>query len=188
MTTVAALVILLAFFALEGRLRQGAEARSLEAGAADRGTTREIGAAFAVAILLVLLSPFLNAVGLATLPEPFGLAGLAIMLVAVAGRVWAARVLGAAYSLTLRIVGGQRVVRAGPYRVIRHPGYAADIILWLGAGLATMNWLVLAIILIVMLAVYLRRVAAEERLLLEAFGDEYRAYARRTWRMLPPLF
>ncbi len=188
MTTVAALVILFAFFVLEGRLRQGADARSLETGAADRGTTRLIGAAFALAILLVLVSPLLGAAGIATLPGPIGWAGVALMLVALVGRVWAAQVLGTAYTRTLRTVAGQRVVRAGPYRLIRHPGYAADILLWLGAGLATMNWLALAIILVVIVAVYVRRIAAEERMLLEAFGDDYRDYARQTRRILPLLY
>jgi len=35
---------------------------------------------------------------------------------------------------------------------------------------------------------YARRIAAEETLLRETLGDAYRAYAARTWRLLPPLY
>jgi protein-S-isoprenylcysteine O-methyltransferase Ste14 len=34
---------------------------------------------------------------------------------------------------------------------------------------------------------YLARVTDEERMLIEQFGDEYRAYMQRTGRLLPPL-
>lgn len=63
MTTAAAVAILAAFFMIERRLRRRAEARSLEAGATDRGTTRLIGAAFGISLLAVLVSPLLNALG-----------------------------------------------------------------------------------------------------------------------------
>jgi hypothetical protein len=39
MTIVLAVALLVAFFSAKGLLRQGAEARSLEAGVMDRGTT-----------------------------------------------------------------------------------------------------------------------------------------------------
>ncbi len=130
----------------------------------------------------------LNARGLAELPELAGWCGVALMLAAVGVRVWAARTLGAFYTRTLRTTAGQRIVSAGPYRVIRHPGYAAAIVLWLGAGLATANGLVTVAILLLIVTAYRARIAAEEAMLLEAFGDAYRTYSRRTWRLLPPIY
>ena len=188
MSTAAAVLILLVFLVVEARLRQGADARSLKTTAADRGSTGLIGGAFAVAALAFVLAQALNARGVARMPEVLGWIGVALMLVAFGGRVWAARVLGAAYTRTLRTFEGQRVVRTGPYRLIRHPGYASSILLWAGGGLATTNWLSLAIIVVVMVGAYAWRIAAEERMLIDAFGDEYRHYTRHTWRLLPLIY
>lgn len=173
---------------IEGRLRVGDEARSLAAGAADRGTTRGIGFAFAFSIVCVLGSPLVNAFGVGGLPEPVAWSGLFIMAGAIAVRVWAARTLGASYTRTLRTNAGQRLVQAGPYRLVRHPGYAADIALWFGAGLATSNIFIVMVVLLVVSAGYRARVIAEEAMMLEAFGDDYRAYSRRTWRLIPLVY
>jgi len=78
-------------------------------------------------------------------------------------------------------------VTTGFYRFIRHPSY-------LGALLGTVGWvlvfrsgigLLLTVLLIAMLVIVIR---AEESLLLSEFGEEYAAYQRRTWLLLPFLF
>lgn len=188
LTTVIAIAFLAVFFVIEGRLRVGDEARSLASGAADRGTTRGIGLAFGFSIVCVLVSPLVNTIGVGRLPEPAAWSGLVIMVGAIGLRVWAARVLGASYTRTLRTSAGQRLVQAGPYGLIRHPGYAADIALWLGGGLATSNIVIVLVVLLVVSAAYRARIAAEEAMLLEAFGDDYRTYSRRTWRLIPRLY
>jgi protein-S-isoprenylcysteine O-methyltransferase Ste14 len=38
-----------------------------------------------------------------------------------------------------------------------------------------------------MVAVYLSRVSAEEQMMLEQFGEQYRAYMQRTGRLIPRL-
>jgi protein-S-isoprenylcysteine O-methyltransferase len=187
-TTLVALVILVIFSAFEGRVRVGQEARSLRAGAADRGTTRRLGAAYGFSFVAVALSPLLNARGIAVLPRAVGWFGVGLMLVTLPVGLWAVRSLGASYTRTLRTSAGQALVATGPYRLIRHPGYAAGIARCIGAGLATTNGLLAAAICVVVVAAYHARITAEEGMLLDAFGDQYRAYARRTWRLLPPVY
>jgi len=68
------------------------------------------------------------------------------MLVGPGLRVWAARALGRYYTRTLRATADQPVVRAAPYRLVWHPGYAANLLLWVGFGLATGNVVVLGVI------------------------------------------
>ena len=74
----------------------------------------------------------------------------------------------------------------GPYRWLRHPAYAGDLALWLGAALATANILLLAL-----WPLYFIGVDAQARLedeILEArFGTDYREWAARTGRFLPRL-
>jgi protein-S-isoprenylcysteine O-methyltransferase Ste14 len=182
-----AALLLIAFFVAEGRLRRGSDARSLDAGPADQGTTRRIGITFGLNCLLVLLSPLLSGV-VGALPIPVAWIGIAAMVAGIALRTWSVLVLGRFFTRTLRLAPGQAIVRAGPYRLVRHPGYSGDIAMWIGAGLAGGNAISALVISIATLVSYRRRIDAEERMLLEAFGDAYRDYAQRTWRLLPPAY
>jgi len=183
-----AAVLLVAFFALEGRFRQGALARSIARTDADEGTVRRIGLAFAIASGAFVLSPVLDASGVAILPDPIRWTGVAIAVVGIGLRFWSAAVLGRFYTRTIALAPEHRLLRAGPYRVVRHPGYAGAICLWIGAGLAAGSAVAAAAIALVMLLAYRGRIHAEERFLHGAFGDEYEAYARTTWRLVPFLY
>ena len=72
----------------------------------------------------------------------------------------------------------------GPYRLVRHPGYIGSILVWVGSRLAV-NWLVAAATALVLLPVYAYRISAEEQMLVDHFGDAYRTYKARTWRLVP---
>jgi protein-S-isoprenylcysteine O-methyltransferase Ste14 len=189
-TTVTAYALLALFFVLEGLLRQGRDARSLEAGPSDRGSTFWVGRAFLIAILALLLAPLLNAWGVGALGGSRYLAWLGVLLMSggIALRVWASRTLGRFYTRTVRTAPQQQLVRDGPYRILRHPGYLGDIVMWAGATLATSNWLVVAVTVPLMFAAYCFRIGAEEQMLREAFGEEYARYRGRTWRLIPFLF
>lgn len=182
----AAYVILGCFFVAERGLRKGERAKTLRRSAADRGSTTAIGAAFGTAMLILLVAP---AIGRPRIGNIRGAsipwAGVALMTGGLGLRVWALRVLGSFYTRTLQTAPEQRLVAEGPYRVVRHPGYLGDVLLWLGAGLATANWIVAAIVALPMAGVYLYRIAVEEAMLADAFPGAYAEYARQTWRLIP---
>ncbi len=183
---VLAYVLIAGFFAIELFMRQGTSARSLEATDSDKGSTRLIGAAFGVALILPPLLNFLQ-VGQIALPSINWL-GLILMLLGLALRVWSMRVLGTYYSRTLRVTDEQIIVTQGPYRIIRHPGYLATMLVWVGYGLALANWLATAAIALLMLGVYSYRIRSEEAMLLSTFGERYQQYRQRTWKLLPFLY
>ncbi|MFW6078503.1 MAG: methyltransferase family protein [Gemmatimonadota bacterium] len=78
------------------------------------------------------------------------------------------------------------LVTSGPFRLVRHPGYSAVLALWLGAGLGTLNGLLLAL-WPALVAVMYRVVREEEQLLRQKFGPSYEAYAEQTGRFLPKI-
>jgi protein-S-isoprenylcysteine O-methyltransferase Ste14 len=172
------------FLGLEGQLRQGAAARSLEPTAADRGTTGAIGSLFPVALLG---PPLLAAVRGRRLPCAVGWAGAVAACAGTGLRLAAARELGASYTRTLRVRDDQSVVDTGLYARVRHPGYAGTLALLLGYAL---SWQSPAAVLPVLAIVpaYVRRMAAEERMLETEFGDAYVRYRRRTRRLLPGIY
>jgi protein-S-isoprenylcysteine O-methyltransferase Ste14 len=174
------------FFLAERLLRQGPDAASLEEGTTDQGTTRAIGRAFGQSLLALAVAPLLNRRRLGRLTAPrMAWGGIAAMVAGLTVRVWAARVLGASYTRTLRTSTTQSLVAEGPYRLVRHPGYLGVLLLWLGAGLASANALVAGLIAVSMGRAYRRRIRREEAMLTEAFGEDYVAYTRRTWHLIP---
>ena len=76
-----------------------------------------------------------------------------------------------------------KLASRGPYRVIRHPSYLAYCLYFIGVPLAT--GFLPALVLAVGIFGYVKGIPAEEELLIRHFGNQYRAYQRRTWRLLP---
>lgn len=85
------------------------------------------------------------------------------------------------------VLADHELVTRGPYRLVRHPIYSANLALWLGAALGTLNGLLLATWPI-LLAGNRLEVAIEERLLAARFGEVWQRYAARTGRLLPRLW
>lgn len=95
--------------------------------------------------------------------------------------------LGRQFSVQVTIQEEHRLVTTGPYRYLRHPRYLCIIFFTLGIALIFRSWL--ALLLVAMLTVALLwRIHDEEALLHEAFGAEWEAYARRTARLIPPIY
>jgi protein-S-isoprenylcysteine O-methyltransferase Ste14 len=190
LTTALAYILLGVFFTLERHLRQGQSAQSLEPGAFDRKSTRLIGGALLISMLALLLAPILNHMQRerTTIPQAAGWVGLGLMVSGIGLRAWANTTLGAFYTRTLRVTTDQQLIEQGPYRVLRHPGYSGSILLWIGGGLATTNWLVTTVITIVTSSAYSYRIRAEEAMLAQTFGAAYQAYQQRTWKLLPRIY
>jgi protein-S-isoprenylcysteine O-methyltransferase Ste14 len=190
LTNVVSYLLIGFFLVLQRVLRRGEQARSLRPNQEDKGTTRLIGMAFAFSLLALLLAPLLNRFEVARLDIafPVGWVGIVLMLGGLVLRWWANAVLGKFYTSTLRLAKDQQIVREGPYRLVRHPGYSGMLLLWVGAGLASQNWLVAEIILTLMSIAYTYRIRSEESILLTAFGEKYRDYMASTWRLVPWIF
>jgi len=180
-----AYLILIAYFAIIESRRKGQAATTLKGGPSDQASTRFVSLAFAISIILVVVAIALNYFHLGVVVDVIGWIGIVVMLCGITFRVWAFQTLGRFYTRTLRISEGQRVVQDGPYKYVRHPGYLGVILLWVGAGLATANWIAAVLVTLTIVAAYRYRISAEERMLIASFGDQYEVYAEHTWRLLP---
>ncbi len=153
----------------------------------DAGTLRLINVGSTIALLLAFAASFLPWL---TLPYPRLALDAGIVLLAAGSLLRRAcfRILGEYFTAAVTVRTGQPVIDRGPYRWIRHPGYAAGFIMFLGIGLALGNWLGLAIFFLEIVIVYGRRISAEEKALLDTLGEPYRAYMARTKRFIPFVF
>ncbi|CAO3588507.1 unnamed protein product [Absidia cylindrospora] len=89
------------------------------------------------------------------------------------------------YIRPLATTDDQFLCTDGPYKVIRHPGYVAFYLAWLGLGLVSGNAICFFTIAIVLAYAYLRRIHAEEQMMLDHFGVDYQHYANESFRVLP---
>jgi protein-S-isoprenylcysteine O-methyltransferase Ste14 len=111
--------------------------------------------------------------------------GMVILVAGVALRAWSFLTLGRYFTFTVKVSPDQPVVTAGPYRVLRHPGYAGGMLGMIGVGLIWGNWLTLATVTVLWLALIVWRIRTEEKALLAALDDRYRAYAAHHKRLVP---
>jgi protein-S-isoprenylcysteine O-methyltransferase Ste14 len=115
-----------------------------------------------------------------------------ITMVLAIGSVWfisaAVRTLGKQWSLAARVLEGHNLITTGPYNVVRNPIYTGMFGMLLATGLAISHWIGLLIAVIVFAIGTLVRVRSEERLLREAFGEEFVAYAGRVPAVVPFFF
>jgi protein-S-isoprenylcysteine O-methyltransferase Ste14 len=93
--------------------------------------------------------------------------------------------LGTNWSITLEVREQHRLITQGVYRRIRHPMSSALILYSVGQALVIPNWVAGPSNLIAFAVLFALRVRAEERMMVEHFGDEYAAYTARTKRLVP---
>ncbi|MDX1663876.1 MAG: isoprenylcysteine carboxylmethyltransferase family protein [Candidatus Promineifilaceae bacterium] len=98
---------------------------------------------------------------------------------------WATATLGRLYSPGFAVFEDHTLITSGPFGFVRHPIGSSVLALWLGAGLGTLNWLLLALwpLFAALTAVLMVRI--EEGLLREKFGAEYEKYAQGTSKLIP---
>lgn len=152
--------------------------------AQDAGTLGLINRAVNAAFVLAFAAAWLPWASI----EPPRLAldlGTVLLILGRLFRRYCIRLLGRYFTAAVSVIPGQPVIERGPYRWIRHPGYTAGFIMYLGMGLALGNWLSVLAFVLLILTVYPRRVKAEEAALLNTLGEPYRQYMLRTKRYIP---
>jgi protein-S-isoprenylcysteine O-methyltransferase Ste14 len=93
--------------------------------------------------------------------------------------------LGTNWSITLEVREQHQLITQGVYRRIRHPMYLALVLYSVGQALVIPNWVAGPANLTAFAILLALRVRAEEKMMLEGFGDEYAAYSARTKRLIP---
>ena len=114
--------------------------------------------------------------------------GTAVFAAALVGFYRTHRDLGRFWSVTLEIRQTHRLITTGVYRHVRHPMYAAFFLWAIAQALLLPNSIAGPAGLIGFGTLFALRVGREERMMEATFGDAYRAYAARTWRVVPGVF
>jgi protein-S-isoprenylcysteine O-methyltransferase Ste14 len=112
---------------------------------------------------------------------------LLVFAVGVFYAAYAPLYLGKYFSFQATIQEDHKLITTGPFSRIRHPRYLGVILFSFGFALVYRSIIGL-IAAAAMTALMIWRISDEEKMLLDHFGDEYRAYQRRAGRVFPKLF
>jgi protein-S-isoprenylcysteine O-methyltransferase Ste14 len=114
--------------------------------------------------------------------------GVLVLIAAMALLYRTHRDLGRVWSITLEIRDQHALVTRGIYETLRHPMYSAFWLWAISQALLLPNWVAGLSGLVGFGTLFFARVGHEERMLLEKFGDDYRAYMARTHRLIPGIY
>jgi protein-S-isoprenylcysteine O-methyltransferase Ste14 len=103
--------------------------------------------------------------------------GLSLLLL-----IWTHQSLGHNFSVSLYIREGHALIQDGPYRWVRHPMYTFFYLLHLAAFLLTANWFIGLTWIGGLTLLIATRIEREEEMMIQRFGQAYRAYQARTGR------
>ncbi len=115
-------------------------------------------------------------------------AGIAVIVVGAALRLWAITTLGRWFTYDVRVTEGQPVVQSGPYRWVRHPSYTGVLLVLYGVGLTFGNWLALLCIVVLPTIGLVGRIRVEEAALLSRIGEPYQRYSQGRPRLFPGIW
>jgi protein-S-isoprenylcysteine O-methyltransferase Ste14 len=113
---------------------------------AERGFWLFFGVSVIVAITMLYLAPSIAAAAEIGHAGVAFAVGMVILIAGVTLRLWSFWTLGQYFTFTVKVSPDQPVVTAGPYRVLRHPGYAGGLLAMIGFGVLYGNWVSFAVI------------------------------------------
>ena len=119
--------------------------------------------------------------------DAIALAGLGLLGFGLSFAVWARKALDDNWSGAIQQLSTQALVTIGPYRYVRHPIYSGILLAAFGTFLLKPTGATL-IGFGLLVAVYSLKTLREERFLRHAFGSQYKAYSRHSWRFIPFVF
>ena len=119
--------------------------------------------------------------------RPLLMIGAGLVATGYAMTLWCYAIMGETWRMGVDRNERTRLVTRGPYRVVRHPIYALQVLMLIGVALLLPAPLAGLILAVHYLCAELKA-RDEEAYLLTVHGDEYRGYLARTGRLLPRIF
>jgi protein-S-isoprenylcysteine O-methyltransferase Ste14 len=142
-----------------------------------------------VGMVVPIFYVFSNWLDFADYSLPAWLSWIGVVLFALAAVILhlTHQALGCSWTPTLGLREDHKLVTDGIFKYIRHPMYAAHILWAIAQPLILTNWIAGFSFIIPQILQYWFRVADEEKMMLEGFGEEYREYMKITGRIFPKL-
>lgn len=99
-------------------------------------------------------------------------------------QIWTYKSLGESYSQEIIIFKKHVLVKKGPFKIIRHPQYLAQILVDMCGAIAVLSFVLFPLALIE-IPLLILRARLEEKIMLRHFGGSYIAYKKQTGFFVP---
>ncbi|MCP4130051.1 MAG: isoprenylcysteine carboxylmethyltransferase family protein [bacterium] len=115
----------------------------------------------------------------------FFLFGALLMIGSTAANIYARYYLRNFWSDQIEIRENHRIVREGPYGIVRHPMYSSLIFFGIGIAFCFLNYIFLAIMLVLFIPMMLYRARSEEKEMESLNNEDYFQYREETGLLVP---
>jgi protein-S-isoprenylcysteine O-methyltransferase Ste14 len=154
----------------------------------DSTSSRLVQLSLAAVAFMLLASPRLNSGLLATPFVPgnifFSFLGLSLTILGFAFAIWARVFLGGNWSAAVTVKKDHKLVRNGPYALVRHPIYSGALLALLGTAIVFHGIRGLLAFAVALLALGMKS-RREEAFMTEQFGAEYMEYRQKAKALIP---
>lgn len=155
---------------------------------ADQNTATQIVWTVYLTQLAIILEALFLRFPASMVFTPVAWVSLAVMVFGLYLRTHAVLVLGQYFTWHVHVEQAQPVIQTGPYRFIRHPGYAGAWLTYAGTAVFLTAWYSLAPTVIFLTLAFVRRIRLEEATLERTLGPAYVEYGKRTARLCPGIW
>ena len=118
----------------------------------------------------------------------FFLIGSVVALSGLIIRVAAIIKLRQQFTYTVTKIENHELIETGLFKIIRHPGYLGQLMIFMGISVCLSNWLSVLLMMVPVLSGYIYRINVEERFMAEHLGQKYLDYRKRTKRLIPVIY
>jgi protein-S-isoprenylcysteine O-methyltransferase Ste14 len=114
--------------------------------------------------------------------------GAVLVVIGLIIRIRSMLILRQYFTYSVAKVEGHKLIETGLYKIIRHPGYLGQLLIFLGISTSLSNWLSILAMMIPVAIGYVYRIGVEEIFMTEQLGQGYLNYQKRTKRIVPLIY
>ena len=122
-----------------------------------------------------------------SLPNWLGWSGIVLFAFAICLLWRSHHDLGRNWTVTVALRNEHELITGGVYKYIRHPMYSAHLVWAIAQIMILHNWIAGYSFLIAQIPFYIIRIKNEEAMMVDQFGAAYKAYMKKTYRLIPKL-
>jgi protein-S-isoprenylcysteine O-methyltransferase Ste14 len=138
-----------------------------------------------IALVVLIVSLFqIGTLEYKTENQTLRVIGLAFYIVFSWVQLWSTKALGDNFSQDIAIKKDHHLVTSAPFKFIRHPQYLSQFLMDLGGAAATLSF-ILAPLALIQIPFLFMRASMEDKLLEKHFGENFRAYKKKSGMFFP---
>ncbi len=123
-----------------------------------------------------------------TLCYSIAIFGLSIFMIGVVVRWISIIQLKKEFTVDVAITKNHNLKTNGIYKKIRHPSYLGLLLICFGLSISMNSIISLSVITIPILLALIYRIKTEENILIKEFGETYKDYIKKTYKIIPRIY